>query len=320
MYKFYIIIIKMTKTNREFRSDLAKEMRDKRKERDEQLRQIDKLPLSEPVKESAKKDIMEAFYKQMEEFKSRPWYEEARKTHSEEINAKVWVNKLKKEKEKLQKEYEEKLAHIDEEIEEKNEVYEDAQIKHRWEVEYWEVKRNLIWNYNGVMEDLQHNHITIKENSEYMWLKWIELHFTLPAVWKFKWYKFDCFISDSTFRFDEMDRYNWRYNFYDINELCELWDALKTYLEEYKIDIDAIFKNYEIKTDIEEQNILTTTKIWLPILFGIIWKGPFVIWKYEALTEDFSKFYRFSCNPVVRRMHLIENVSIDKWLKFLLKQ
>ena len=37
----------MTKTNREFRSDLAREMRDKRKERNEQLRQIDKLPISE---------------------------------------------------------------------------------------------------------------------------------------------------------------------------------------------------------------------------------------------------------------------------------
>lgn len=100
----------MTKTNREFRSDLAREMRDKRKERNEQLRQIYKLPISESVKESAKKDIMETFYKQTEEFKSRPWYADAKKTHLDQIKAKIKFNKAKKE-------------------------YEDAQIAHGWAME-----------------------------------------------------------------------------------------------------------------------------------------------------------------------------------------
>jgi len=308
----------MTKTNREFRSDLAKEMRDKRKERDEQLKQIDKLPLSEPVKESAKKDIMEAFYKQMEEFKNRPWYEEARKTHFEETKAKAWVNKLKKEKEKLQKEYEERMAHIDEEIEEKNKVYEDAQIKHRWEVEYWEIKRNLIWNYTGVMEDLENNHTIIESYSEYMWLKWKQLHLTLPAVWKFKWYKFDCFISDSEFSFDEMDNYKWQYNFYDIDELCELWKALKAYLEEYKINIDTISNVIDIKTDIKEKNILTTTKIWSSIR-KILWEDSVAIWKYDSFIEEISKLYIISYKLLYREICFNENVKGDKWVKLLLK-
>lgn len=309
----------MAKTNREFRSDIAREMLDKRKERDEQLRQIDKLPIPKELKEMNRKAIMDNFYAEIDEIKKRPWYEEARKTHLEEIKAKIWINKLKKEKENLQKEYEEKMAHIDEEIEEKTKVYEDAQIKHRWDIEYWEIKKNLIWNFVGVMEDLNNNHRTIKENSEYMWLKWKELHLTLPAVWKFKWYKFDCFISDSKFRFDEMNHYNWKYNFYDIDELCKLWDALKAYLEEYNINIDTVFPDAKIKIDIKEQNILTTTKIWLPIIIWILWNGPHVIWKYDTFTEDFDKFYSFSWDPVRKTMYLNENVWDDKWVKFLLK-
>lgn len=125
----------MTKTNREFRSDLAKEMRDKRKERDEQLKQIDKLPLSEPVKESAKKDIMEAFYKQMEEFKNRPWYEEARKTHFEESKAKLKLNKVRLGKDKLQKEYEEKMEKINKDILVSENEYKGSKIANEWTAE-----------------------------------------------------------------------------------------------------------------------------------------------------------------------------------------
>lgn len=122
-------------TNKEFRSDLAKEMRDKYDERNEQLEQIDKLPLTEPVKESAKKEIMDNFYKEMDEMKTRPWFEEARKTHLEEIKARIKLAKSKQEKERLQKEYEEKLAKADEDIAESTKGYEDAQIAHRGKIE-----------------------------------------------------------------------------------------------------------------------------------------------------------------------------------------
>lgn len=137
-------------TNKEFRSDLAKEMRDKYDERNEQLEQIDKLPLTEPVKESAKKEIMDNFYKEMDEMKTRPWFEEARKTHLEEIKARIKLAKSKQEKERLQKEYEEKLAKADEDIAESTKGYEDAQIAHRgkieddWNVsENWEIPQDL---------------------------------------------------------------------------------------------------------------------------------------------------------------------------------
>ncbi len=96
----------MAKTNKEFRSDLAKEMRDKRKERDAQLEQIEKSQFSEWLKENMRKEIKENFEREIDEMKNRPWYEEARKTHLDEIKSKSNVKKAKAEKERLQKESE----------------------------------------------------------------------------------------------------------------------------------------------------------------------------------------------------------------------
>lgn len=76
-------------TNKEFRSDLAKEMRTKYNERNEELESIEKSPYSEWLKEQMRKEIMDNFYEEMDKMKTRPWYEEARKTHLQEIKAKI---------------------------------------------------------------------------------------------------------------------------------------------------------------------------------------------------------------------------------------
>ena len=104
-------------TNKKFRDDLAKEMRDKYNERNEKLEQAEKSSFPSGLKEQMKKEIMDNFTKEMDEMKSRPWYEEAKKTHLEEIKAKIKLAKSKKE-------YEDSLK-----------AYKDAQIAHRWEVE-----------------------------------------------------------------------------------------------------------------------------------------------------------------------------------------
>ena len=122
-------------TNKKFRDDLAKEMRDKYNERNEKLEQAENLSFSDGLKEQMKKEIMENFDQEMEEMKSRPGYEKARKTHLEEIKARIKLAKSKQEKERLQKEYEEKLAKADEDIAESTKGYEDAQIAHRGKIE-----------------------------------------------------------------------------------------------------------------------------------------------------------------------------------------
>ena len=72
IYFYNLNRLKMAKTNREFRSDIAREMLDKRKERDEQLRQIDKLPIPKELKEMNRKAIMDNFYAEIDEIKKRP--------------------------------------------------------------------------------------------------------------------------------------------------------------------------------------------------------------------------------------------------------
>lgn len=59
-------------TNKKFRDDLAKEMRDKYNERNEKLEQAEKSSFSSGLKEQMKKEIMDNFTKEMDEMKSRP--------------------------------------------------------------------------------------------------------------------------------------------------------------------------------------------------------------------------------------------------------
>lgn len=113
----------MAKTNKEFRSDLAKEMRDKLKERNEKLEQVEKSSLSEWIKEQKRKEIMDNFEKQIDEIENRPQYVEAKKTHLNQIKAKIKFNKAKKE-------------------------YEDAQISHSWAIEVENLSQGLKWFEN----------------------------------------------------------------------------------------------------------------------------------------------------------------------------
>ena len=75
----------MTKTNKEIRSDFAKEMCDRRKEKNEQLQLVDTLPISEDLKEQKRKEIMDNFENEIKKIKNNPEYEDARKIHSVEL-------------------------------------------------------------------------------------------------------------------------------------------------------------------------------------------------------------------------------------------
>lgn len=113
----------MVKTNKELRLDFAKEMKDKLKERNEQLEQVEKSPFSEWIKKLMRWEIMDNFEKQIDEIKNRPQYVEAKKTHLNQIKAKIKFNKAKKE-------------------------YEDAQIAHSWAIEVENLSQELKWFEN----------------------------------------------------------------------------------------------------------------------------------------------------------------------------
>ena len=153
----------MAKTNKELRSDFAKQMLDKRRERNEQINQINKLPISDELKEQNRKAIMENFEKQVDEMKNAPWYMESKKTYVEEKEAKNRVAESKKAKEALVEEYEEKLAKADADITESEKQYEEAQLLHRWKVE----KENGLENVE-IPDDLKNYREARKEKIKYV--------------------------------------------------------------------------------------------------------------------------------------------------------
>ena len=102
----------------------------------------------------------------------------------------------------------------------------------------WELKEELVWFEEGVLNDLKKNHIKIEENAEMMWYKWRKIHIDLPAAWDFKWFKFDCFVSDNdiyneTFEEDPklIDRS------YTTEDISDLVKAFNRYMHAYWLDM-----------------------------------------------------------------------------------
>lgn len=138
-----------TKTHKEFRSDLARKMRDKINERDKQLRQIDWLSVSGEVKEQKVKEIMEIFNKEIEEMKKDPQYDEALRATR---NARMMKWKVRKSESKvstIQEELEtsqseEKFRDLKEELENEKENLKELR---EW---YLDAQLNL-WEDPGVL-------------------------------------------------------------------------------------------------------------------------------------------------------------------------
>ena len=82
----------MTKNSKEFRSNIAEQMKKKFDHRNEELSRIEKSPYSEWLREQMRKEIMDNFYAEMDEFKKMPWYEEAQKDHVDEIKSRISIN------------------------------------------------------------------------------------------------------------------------------------------------------------------------------------------------------------------------------------
>ena len=240
----------MAKTNRELRSDFAKEMRDKRKEKNEQLEQVENSKFSQWLKEQMSKEIKENFEKEIDEIKSRPWYSEARESHLQEIKAKMWVKKAKTAKENLLKEYEEKLAKADAEISDAENSYNEAQVAHRWKVEDEEKssdwKESLRWDTDAILRDLKENHVKIEENAKMMWYKWRKVHIELPAVWNFEWFKFNYFVSnDYVTKWNFEKKSELEEKSYSMSDVSKLLQAMNKYMIELggKNDGDMDYEN-----------------------------------------------------------------------------
>ena len=84
-----------------------------------------------------------------------------------------------------------------------------------------------------IIKNLEKNHINIEENVEMMWYKWKNFHIELPAVWKFKWFKFDCFVSDEPVsKRDFKENSELGEQSYSLEDIEKLWSSLNEYLKE----------------------------------------------------------------------------------------
>lgn len=158
------------RTNKEFRDDLAKELWAKYQKRNEQLGQVNQLPISAEIKESAKKEIEENFSREYHNIKARPWYVYARKTHLDEIKSKFWMEKAKKKRDALQMEYEwlqnkyeNKIENANIELSSKETDYEKAKKIHR------SIDRDYVEKSKLVRNDIDRDDLQKQIDKEFWW-------------------------------------------------------------------------------------------------------------------------------------------------------
>ena len=128
-------------------------------------------------------------------------------------------------------------------------------------------KENKIEN---IVKELKENNVVTEENAEMLWLKWKKIHINLPETWYFKWYKFDCFVSNEHMKEKELEsNHELIENSFNMEEITKLIKALNFYLYEKWIWVDRTI------------NIEKQMKFW--DIEHITKKDWIKLWKRETL-------------------------------------
>lgn len=243
----------MAKTKKEVLSEFGKKMQDAYRKKQEGLQRLGNINwLTNETIKKAKDDIIKSFDIEMAEIEGTSWYKEALELAREEGRKKHKMNRAKKEKEALQKEYQKRFAEADRNIHETTRSYEDAQLAYRWKVEQETVKavniNKFSRNLETVIADLLSNHVKIHENEEMMWYKWKKVSIDLPAIWDFKWDGFHFFVSDDLVSFFDFEKKPiWKKALWMKSKL-EKWSFLSSRLDDFKFALQKyilqFFKNY----------------------------------------------------------------------------
>lgn len=100
-------------------------------------------------------------------------------------------------------------------------------------------REKSIWNIDAILEDLKENYVNIEEYKEMLNKPWDIIHINLPAIWKFNWFKFDCFTSG---HYLDGSVWEWKEEYiersYSKEEILELYEAIIKYMKEYWVDAD----------------------------------------------------------------------------------
>ena len=186
----------MTKSNREFRRDLAKEMLNKWKNKNEQLELLEKSSLSDEIKEQKRKEIKDIFYKDIEEMKKWEKYEEALKATRNEwsmksklIDSSFNLMILKKELKKAQSE--DKIKKIKEQLEkEQEDVSNLTELYKQAKLELWDDKP-------GTFIDMEINRAGSLLERRIINICGVDIEYIISTTKKWKWVVDDCKVVDS---------------------------------------------------------------------------------------------------------------------------
>lgn len=80
-----------------------------------------------------------------------------------------------------------------------------------------------------IFKNLIEKHIKI-EYSEMLWHQWKRLFIDLPVMWDFKWYKFECFISDKEIEGLQYDK-EYKNASFSFNEFEDFNNKIKEYMK-----------------------------------------------------------------------------------------
>ncbi len=230
----------MEKTYKEIREDLAKKYHDDLRKHENFFDWLAKI---QSTKEKIK-EIREMFINKLQSnLANEEWYEESKKSHIAEHKAKLSVIKAKEERERLKREYEEKMVEADRDVEEKEQAHKAAQIDYRWKVEeetkVKDTKEELYWDKEKILKNLKQK-VVVDKNTNYMWYTWKKVHITLPEVeWKFDWFKFEYFISNKTvYKKDFESNPELENKSYSPEEVWNLLKAMNKYMQAMGVETD----------------------------------------------------------------------------------
>lgn len=128
-------------------------------------------------------------------------------------------------------------------------------------------KERIKWNKDAILKDLKKNYVKIEENAEMMWYTWKIVHINLPAIWNFKWFKFDYFVSN-----DPVDESTFekgpKNESYSKKEILNSLQKFGEYMSEYKIKTN-ITKVNRNDYDLRDYWKYVTDLLWLTEIYWL---------------------------------------------------
>ena len=150
---------------------------------------------------------------------------------------------------------------------------EDRKREERLRKELQQKKVELWWFEQWIIDYTKEHFVKTESDAEYIDEKWELIHLELPAVWSFKWYKKDFFISFRGFNWDRYDNTpKFINNSFSKEKMDEILLVLADYLREFWITF-----NYDVTHQ------------------SVIWHEPLImLWKILGI----SQWYRLKDSTV----------------------